>query len=102
MWGRGRSEAKADDTARERAPPDVDSEGPRGGRDGEAGGEDAQAIEPGGISPLATMQTADVDLDKWYHIDYYTSFDQHKAGADDILRREWQAGWLDWAATEQS
>ena len=60
-----------------------------------------KTIEPAGIFPTVDPRLAGCEQDLLCGDGNYSSYDQHKAGADAILQSELDQGWLEWASTER-
>ena len=55
-----------------------------------------QPIKPCGAFPIAEPKLANEEADHWASTWNYATFSEHKEGAERLLRREQEAGWLEW------
>ena len=58
-------------------------------------------ITPGGIFPCAELSHSEGDQDLQFWLDNYGSYNEHRAGAEAILAREREKGWLEWSPTRE-
>ena len=73
---------------------DLDEPVQRWQRDGVAPLGIEMPIEPGGVFPPAEQSGASDYMDAWMSEENYRSFEEHKTGAEELLKKKGRSNWL--------